>query len=61
VNSLLEIGGLFTFSTPNASGISSKNNLINFLSKSPDDHYTIWKPENSQTILKIYGFKMKYL
>ena len=59
VNSLLKPGGLFAFSTPNGTGISSFNNQVDFLNKSPDDHYTIWEPGNSQKILEIFGFKIK--
>ncbi|MBI9098977.1 MAG: methyltransferase domain-containing protein [Spirochaetaceae bacterium] len=58
VNTLLAPGGIFAFSTPSGSGVSAKKNLIDFLFQSPDDHYTIWEPANSQKILDLYGFKI---
>jgi len=58
INTLLKVGGIFSFSTPSGSGISSKNNEVDFLKNSPDDHYTIWEPERSGQILDIYGFKV---
>jgi len=58
VNSLLELGGVFSFSTPSGSGISARKNLKEFLFHSPDDHYTIWETENSRNLLDLYGFKI---
>jgi 2-polyprenyl-3-methyl-5-hydroxy-6-metoxy-1,4-benzoquinol methylase/spore coat polysaccharide biosynthesis predicted glycosyltransferase SpsG len=58
VNTLLKIGGVFAFSTPNGSGISSRNNQNDFLYNSPDDHYTIWEPHKSSAILNLFGFKL---
>ena len=51
VNRMLEHGGIFAFSTPNGSGISSKRDLNAFLKNSPDDHYTLWEPETSAAVL----------
>lgn len=58
VNSLLKMGGIFSFSTPNGSGISSKKNFREFLFHSPEDHYTIWEPRYSLDILDLYGFNI---
>ena len=58
VNSLLKIGGVFSFSTPSGSGISSKTDLNKFLDHSPADHFTIWEPEKSRKILNMFGFEI---
>lgn len=58
INSLLKVGGIFAFSTPSGSGISIKNSEVDFFLHSPDDHYTIWEPENCQSILELFGFRV---
>lgn len=58
VNSLLDKGGVFAFSTPNGSGITSRKLYKNFLEKSPSDHYSIWTPKSASKVLKEYGFKI---
>ncbi len=58
VNILLKIGGIFAFSTPSGSGISAKKNISDFLLHSPEDHYTIWEPDKSEQILKLFGFQI---
>ncbi len=59
INKNLRINGLFAFSTPNSTGISGKSDLINFLDKSPPDHFYILSPGIVKRILKLYGFKVK--
>lgn len=59
VNELLELDGFFAFSTPNGSGISSKNNMRKFLNASPDDHYSVWEPQLCEQFLKLYGFTIE--
>lgn len=58
VNTLLEKGGVFAFSTPNISGISGRKSLYNFEKNSPDDHYSILSPKSAAKVLKQYGFKV---
>jgi hypothetical protein len=59
VNTLLPIGGVFAFSTPNARGISGRKNRSRFLENSPQDHYTVWSPRTTAGILKRYGFVLR--
>ena len=59
VNTILKLGGLFAFSTPNSSGISGRKKMEVFLNSSPLDHITIWNPEISEVVLNRYGFKIK--
>ncbi len=59
VNKLLKPGGIFSFSTPNSSGISAKKKMSSFLLKSPMDHITIWNPKIADIVLRRYGFKIK--
>jgi 2-polyprenyl-3-methyl-5-hydroxy-6-metoxy-1,4-benzoquinol methylase len=58
VNSLLKVGGIFAFSTPSGRGISARNDEKTFLLHSPDDHFTIWDPEKSRTVLDLFGFRI---
>lgn len=58
VNSLLSDGGVFAFSTPNASGISGRKEYKKFLYNSPSDHFTLWSPVSAKKVLKEYGFKV---
>ncbi len=57
--SLLKAGGIFAFSSPSVSGVSAKNNLLSFLEKSPDDHFTVWDPDTAPAILRRFGFKVQ--
>ncbi len=59
VSKSLKIGGVFAFSTPNASGISKKTNANKFFTQSPYDHFSIWEAKNASKILKKYGFVTK--
>ncbi len=59
VNELLLMGGVFAFSTPNASGISRRVNEKAFFTQSPYDHFSIWDTRSCHKILKKYGFKVK--
>lgn len=58
VNTLIKKGGVFAFSTPNGSGISSLRDKKKFLSNSPIDHFTILTPKSARKLLKEYGFKV---
>ncbi|MCG8480416.1 MAG: methyltransferase domain-containing protein [Spirochaetales bacterium] len=56
---LVRPGGLFSFSTPNARGISAMRNRREFLRCSPQDHYTILDPRSTRTVLKRAGFTVR--
>lgn len=58
VNALLNKGGIFAFSTPNASGVSSKADKKSFYTLSPKDHYSLWEIKNTSKYLKRFGFKV---
>lgn len=58
VNTLLDKGGIFAFSTPNGAGITGKKSYKTFLKNSPSDHYSIWSPNSAKKVLKEYGFKI---
>lgn len=57
--SLLKIGGLLAFSTPNSSGISARKSLKEFLRRSPRDHHTVWSPGIARKVLLQFGFRVK--
>ena len=59
VSSLLKAGGVFAFSTPSASGVSGRYNTASFFEQSPADHYSLWEPKRTASILKRYGFKVE--
>jgi len=59
VQSLLPVGGFFAFSTPSGEGISRRRNLQEFLRQSPDDHFTLWEPSRTPSLLKEYGFQVR--
>ena len=59
INSLIHMGGILAFSTPNCYGISGRSNLESFLSKSPYDHFTVWDPRTAETVLKRFGFQVR--
>ncbi len=59
VNELLDFGGVFAFSTPNALGISRKVNKKQFFAQSPYDHFSIWDYKSAKKNLKKYGFSVK--
>ena len=58
VGKLLNKSGIFAFSTPNSSGISSTYNKNKFLESSPSDHYTVWNISSAKHILSQFGFKV---
>ena len=59
VSRLVKKDGIFAFSTPSASGVSGKFNRQTFFEQSPEDHFTLWEPENAAAILARYGFKVE--
>ncbi len=58
VSSIIKKGGIFAFSTPSGKGVSGRFSTESFFEASPTDHYTIWEPNNTDDILKKYGFKV---
>lgn len=58
VNALLKKGGVFAFSTPNASGVSAKYNTQGFYESSPSDHFSLWEVKKAKGILKKFGFRL---
>ncbi|MDR2797563.1 MAG: methyltransferase domain-containing protein [Treponema sp.] len=56
---LLKPGGVLAFSTPSGSGISSRKSFPGFLEQSPPDHWTLWQPSLTGSILKRFGFRIK--
>lgn len=59
LSQLVTNGGIFAFSTPNASGISRRFNALHFFTQSPHDHFSLWEPSRTKKILVTYGFKVK--
>ena len=57
-NSLLPVGGVLAFSTPNARGITRRFQPEKFWRESPDDHFSLWSPQNSRSVLRRYGFEV---
>ncbi len=59
INTLLPLGGVFAFSTPNLHGISGRSNPQKFLANSPYDHFTLWDPRIARRVLRLYGFQVR--
>jgi len=59
VNRLLKPGGVLSFSTPNASGISARKDLDMFLKNSPSDHYTVWPLRSVAPVLARFGLELR--
>ncbi len=57
--SLLKMGGLLAFSTPNSTGVSARTSLKEFLRQSPRDHHSIWSPAIARKVLQQFGFRVK--
>lgn len=56
VSSLVKEGGIFAFATPSAEGVSARMRTETFYSQSPADHYTLWEPSKTDSILRKFGF-----
>lgn len=56
---LIAPGGVFAFSTPNATGVSGRRDPRRFLESSPADHFTVWSPRSAARVLREYGFAVK--
>ncbi|MDR0722128.1 MAG: class I SAM-dependent methyltransferase [Treponema sp.] len=56
---LLKPGGVLAFSTPSATGISGRKSFQRFLEQSPPDHWTLWQPARTGSMLKRFGFHVK--
>lgn len=59
INQILQINGIFAFSTPCANGISGSSNKNQFFINSPSDHYSVWEIKKAKKILKKFGFKIE--
>ncbi|GHT77223.1 hypothetical protein FACS1894130_00850 [Spirochaetia bacterium] len=59
IHRLLKVGGVLAFSTPSFSGISGRKSPLNFLEKSPADHWTVWDPRSIARVLDRFGFEVK--
>ena len=59
IRGILKPGGILAFSTPSFSGISGRSSLRGFLSASPADHRTVWRPKMCKKALALAGFKVK--
>ena len=59
--SLLKIGGVLAFSTPSGEGASARFDRSGFFRRSPDDHFTIWEPSRTKSILRAYGFRVEHI
>ncbi|MDR1215120.1 MAG: methyltransferase domain-containing protein [Treponema sp.] len=58
-NKLLKPNGVLAFSTPSLAGISARKSRKTFLENSPLDHYTIFDPRTSKTLLRRFGFSVQ--
>lgn len=59
--SLLPLGGVLAFSTPNGRGISGLTDRAGYLRASPFDHMTIFSPHGLGKLLARRGFALKVL
>lgn len=59
INRLLKPGGVFSFSTPNASGISARKDRNLFFENSPPDHYTVWPLRAVAPLLARFGLELQ--
>ncbi|HEY9592882.1 MAG TPA: class I SAM-dependent methyltransferase, partial [Spirochaetia bacterium] len=58
-SALLPQGGVFAFSTPNGRGISARKSLVEFLRRSPADHFTVLSPRGLRRLLARYGLDLR--
>ncbi len=56
VQRFLKPGGVFAFSTPNASGAVARRDLAGFLTAGPGDHWSVWSERHVHTLLRELGF-----
>ncbi|GAB6090990.1 methyltransferase domain-containing protein [Spirochaeta dissipatitropha] len=59
INRMLEKEGIFAFSTPNGSGISARKDMTAFLENGPQDHLSVFQPEQLSKLLAAYGFSLE--
>jgi 2-polyprenyl-3-methyl-5-hydroxy-6-metoxy-1,4-benzoquinol methylase len=52
-------GGLFAFSTPNASGVSGRKDFREFCRRSPDDHFSLMTPKTAAALIRPFGFRAR--
>jgi len=55
---LLGPGGVLAFSTPSGSGVSGRVRRLDFLERSPADHFSIWEPGRTAALLRRFGFRL---
>jgi 2-polyprenyl-3-methyl-5-hydroxy-6-metoxy-1,4-benzoquinol methylase len=58
-NTLLPVGGVLAFSTPNARGVTRLFRPEKFWRESPDDHFSLWSPRNTRAVLRRFGFEVR--
>jgi len=54
---LLKKDGVIALSTPHASGVSALFNPVDFMAKSPEDHFTLWDRKSARIALRRNGFR----
>jgi len=59
IRALLVPGGILSFSTPSAAGVSARFSKASFYANSPKDHFTIWDPRTVRSQLRRYGFTLE--
>ncbi len=59
LNSMLKPGGVLAFSTPSGSGVSARLHREQFFTQSPSDHFTIWEPRRTASVLERFGFSLR--
>lgn len=58
INTLLPLGGVFSFSTPSRASLLFRANQSAALHSSPIDHYTLWGVREAKAILLRFGLKV---
>ena len=58
VNSMLPRGGVLALATPNLAGVSGTSDFGRFIANSPRDHFTLWDPSISRSVLGRFGFRV---
>lgn len=59
LNGMLKPGGVLAFSTPSGAGVSARLHRRQFFAQSPEDHFTIWEPRRTGSVLRRFGFTLK--
>jgi spore coat polysaccharide biosynthesis predicted glycosyltransferase SpsG/2-polyprenyl-3-methyl-5-hydroxy-6-metoxy-1,4-benzoquinol methylase len=56
---IMRDGGIIALSTPNCFGISGRNNISEYASRIPGDHYNEFSPFSMTSVLEACGFKVE--